>query len=449
MNHRLNSLIAFTAMLTVLPAQAQAIQNDFYEFTVVTHDSLSDSANFGRAVEVDSGIVAVGMLSQTFPVPTSGRVFLYEAESGDFIRHISVQDEFNDSFGFSLSADNGLLAVGSRLAMNRDGVQAGGVFLYDIRSGELIREFFAGDGEQYDFFGHDVALKGDTLVVGASGVDFGTEYQAGAAYVFDVSTGEELAKLVASDGEGFDLFGQYLAFDEGLITVGAIGVSVPGPGFGAVYLYDAESFEQQAKITNVSARSFGVSMAVHHGTLAIGAHAAGSDGGGAVYLFDAKTYDPIGELSPESHRVDEYFGWRMDAHDGWLAVSAPGNDYDGIGIGSAYIFDLDSQAQIARLLHASPAFGDGFGNDIALDQDSVVIGSIEDSIKDRNGSAYLYNISCRGDLNRDLQITIDDINAFVQLFIIQDLSADLDQNGVLNYFDLSIIINAYRLGCGV
>jgi len=448
MHNWIHRSVSATAVLACVVSSSHAQSNDFYDRFVVTHDSLQSNANFGRAVEVDSGIVAVGMMRITNPDEIPGRVFFFHAETGEFIREITAENDFNDVFGMSLSADNGVIAVGARLAKNHLGTETGGVYLYDMKTGLPISKFFPEDGEQYDFFGNDIALDGDTLVVGAWGVDDGMEYQRGAAYVIDTRTGEQLAKLTASDGKGFDQFGYYITIGEGLIAVSAIGADVQGPGSGSVYLYNAKTFQEIGVLSNGQAPGFGSSVVIHRGILAIGAHGYRDDIDSRVYLFDTHTLEEIGSLIPDEQRLDEYFGWRMDAHEGRLAVVAPGNSFDGVGVGSSYIFDLETQTQIARFLHAAPEFGDSFGSDIAISDHHVVIGSDEHNIDSRHGSAYLYSIRCRGDFNRDLRITLEDINSFLELYALQDPAADLDENGELDYFDLSVLMNAYKQGCG-
>jgi len=65
----------------------------------------------------------------------------------------------------------------------------------------------ASDGAMYDIFGRSVSLSGDRLVVGAASDDKGKN--SGSAYVFEWngSTWEEKSKLTASDGAEGDFFG--------------------------------------------------------------------------------------------------------------------------------------------------------------------------------------------------------------------------------------------------
>ena len=67
----------------------------------------------------------------------------------------------------------------------------------------------AADGAAWDWFGHSVALSGDTAVVGAPSDDVGANEYQGSAYVFTRSgtTWSQQAKLTAADGAREDAFG--------------------------------------------------------------------------------------------------------------------------------------------------------------------------------------------------------------------------------------------------
>ncbi len=62
-------------------------------------------------------------------------------------------------------------------------------------------------------FGSDVAIFGDTAIVGADDEDVGANGNQGAAYIFVRSGGvwKQQAKLTASDGAKEDYFGRNVA----------------------------------------------------------------------------------------------------------------------------------------------------------------------------------------------------------------------------------------------
>ena len=85
----------------------------------------------------------------------------------------------------------------------------------------------ASDGTANDAFGSNVAVSGDTVVVGAFGDDIGSNSGQGSAYVFVRPAGgwsgplQESAKLIASDGEASASFGISVAVSGDTVVVGA------------------------------------------------------------------------------------------------------------------------------------------------------------------------------------------------------------------------------------
>ena len=83
------------------------------------------------------------------------------------------------------------------------------VLLCPLVSGQEII-LRASDADVGDFFGRSVAISGSTAIVGAYQDDDDGE-NSGSAYLFDTSTGTQIAKLRASDAAGDDLFGWSVA----------------------------------------------------------------------------------------------------------------------------------------------------------------------------------------------------------------------------------------------
>ena len=96
--------------------------------------------------------------------------------------------------------------------------------------------YYAGIG----YFGHSVAIDGETLVVGASGMEWagsnptGVGSNQGVVYVYTPQTSGDptawvlRATLRADDGGGGDQFGRSVAISEDTIVVGAPGVESNG-----------------------------------------------------------------------------------------------------------------------------------------------------------------------------------------------------------------------------
>ena len=108
-----------------------------------------------------------------------------------------------DSFGISVAIDGTKAIVGAY--QNRGGSHnSGSAYLFDVTTGAELAKLIPNDAGDFDWFGWSVGISGNTAIVGAwRDDDNGSD--SGSAYLFDVVTGAQLAKLTPSDGaEGDD-----------------------------------------------------------------------------------------------------------------------------------------------------------------------------------------------------------------------------------------------------
>jgi len=235
-----------------------------------------------------------------------------------------------------------------------------------------------------DHFGRNVALDGDTLVIGVPdedsagiGVNSGLETSnaesgSGAVYVFVRNNGvwSQQAYIKASNTGGGDAFGASVAISGDTVVVGAPGedghlltgsTSSPpdntttGDGAsasGAAYVFtrSGTTWSQQAyiKASNAGANdNFGTSVAINVDTLTVGAPdedgggvgiTTGSpndtttgnaaSGSGAVYLFtrSGTTWSQHAYLKASNTETGDAFGTGISISGTKLGVGAPGED---------------------------------------------------------------------------------------------------------------------------
>ena len=109
--------------------------------------------------------------------------------------------------------------------------------VYDMSTGEELFKLVPRDISYRNFFGFSVAIEGNLAIVGAWGDDGAGEF-SGAAYLFDVHTGNELAKLTASDAAEGDSFGIDVGISSDKAIVGAYRKNGDGGvTSGAVYVF--------------------------------------------------------------------------------------------------------------------------------------------------------------------------------------------------------------------
>jgi hypothetical protein len=154
----------------------------------------------------------------------------------------------------------------------------------------------AADAAGGDQFGSEVALAGDTALVGAPFDDIGIRAEAGSAYVF-VRSGTvwtQQAKLRASDAAAMDQFGYSVAVSGNVALIGAaFDNNQRGTDAGSAYTFvrSGTAWTQRIKATapdGAAGDFFGWSVALTAGTAVVGAiqdnTSAGADAGSA-YVY--------------------------------------------------------------------------------------------------------------------------------------------------------------------
>ena len=300
----------------------------------------------------------------------------------------------------------------------------------------------ASNTDVQDFFGDSVAIDGDTVVIGTSNEDSNatgvngnqadnSAEDAGAAYVY-VRDGSgnwsQQAYLKASNTEAGDSFGESVAIDGNTIVVGAdredsaaTGVNGPdnnlAPGSGAAYVFVRDgsgNWSQQAylKASNTDAEDdFGEWVAIDGDTIVVGANdesssATGVNGdqadnsaedAGAAYVFvrdGAGNWSQQAYLKPSNTDAGDDFGNSVAIDGNTIVVGADREFSIATGIngdqadnsafeaGAAYVFVRDGSgnwSQQAYLKASNTDEVDSFGESVAIDGDTIVIGAILES----------------------------------------------------------------------
>ena len=303
-----------------------------------------------------------------------------------------------DDFGVSVAISGNTALVGA--TGNDDaGGSSGSAYLFDITTGNQLTKLTASDAATGDSFGTSVALSGNTALVGASGND--------SAYLFDITTGNQLTKLTASDAATGDRFGWSAAISDNTALVGA----TRNDDAGSAYLFDITTGNQLTKLTASDAAAgdeFGWSMAVSGNTALVGA--LGNDDAGSAYLFDIATGNQLAKLTASDAATGDRFGYSVAISDNIALVGATHNDDAGFDSGSAYLFDITTGNQLAKLTASDAAAGDEFGWSVAISGNTALVGAFgDDHAGFASGSAYLFDITTGNQLAK---LTASDATAF-------------------------------------
>ena len=179
-------------------------------------------------------------------------------------------------------------------------------------------------GKPFNDFGKAVALSGTTALVGASHTD-GIAPVSGAAYIFERGAGgwAQSKVLINPDTGERHILGRSVALFEGTAVVGAPGAY----GFsGAFFVWQkgGEGWRYQQRIlpdSSLAHHQFGENVAMDQDLIAVGAH-LGTTSPGAIYLFRHE-----GDTWRQEVRLAEQFnsfGTTLGVSNGTVAVGAQG-----------------------------------------------------------------------------------------------------------------------------
>lgn len=306
-----------------------------------------------------------------------------------------------ERFGSAIASDGQSIVAVSELydRIVGLGIAAGSVTLFDADTWQVIRQVWASDAAEGDQYGYAVSLDGGVLAVGAPR-DSDLGHWSGAAWLVDVATGQELHKLLASDGATGDRLGRSIAISGGRVAVGA---PFESDGRGAVYVFDVASGQQLAKLRPtgaVASRGFGWSVALEEDLLLVGAPLEDPDltpKRGEVYLFDVATMQQLVQLRPAQPQLPQYpfgnFGQDVALEGSLALVGAPWLVAADGTVGCAYVIDLTTQTPLQRLHPEEGLDGDQFGISCALRDGLALVGAIgyDDGFAQYAGAAWVFD----------------------------------------------------------
>lgn len=339
----------------------------------------------------------------------------------------------------ALPAPAGLTWFGSAVAIS-DGTAMvgtlddyGSVFVYRRTGAGWTQQQWLESSQPRDggAFGSSIALRGSTAVIGESGwartlaaAGAGTApdrtgqvrdaAEPYAAYIYreEAGTWRQVARLLADDGgmggpgSVSSTFAMTLAVDGGTVAVGAWGhgVDPERPEQGAVYVYSdgADGWQQVQRLTADDGRAndhFGTALALQGTTLLIGAKDAtwrrDRPRQGAVYVYERidGTWVQRQKLYADEARANAMFGQSLALDGDTALVGAPNGGEQDVN-GAAYVLARANGLWLVgqKLTAQNGELLDSFGNKVALSGHRAVVGA-HDAPADgvmQQGAAFVF-----------------------------------------------------------
>jgi hypothetical protein len=301
--------------------------------------------------------------------------------------------QFDDHLGSAVAGEGGTWVVGVPGHFGQ-----GQALVFDATATGAVQTglLWPNDLSSQDGFGSAVAIHGDVIAVGVPGDD-DTTFGAGSVYVFERFFGVWLqtAKLQAAVPSASASFGSAVATGDGWIAVGAPFDSSAAPFTGRISLFQKTQSGwvlRQEESGTAPFERYGTSLAIHGGTMAVGAPGSGT---GRVELFDAALWKwlPGPTLFPTGASSAAEFGCAVDVFANRVLVGARSDETDAPGAGAAYLFANTGAGwtQRQRFSPLTPAINDRFGASVGVGDEWMLVGSPGDDVAALDGgSAHLF-----------------------------------------------------------
>jgi hypothetical protein len=385
MNHGFLSCLAMSGLLALAGLQSAKADIINEDYTILPAGGQTGD-RFGTAVATSGGRVVVGAPYDDENGPDAGAVYIYDSgTAGELYKLMAGDGGSVAHFGHSVAIHNGIVAIGAPLDSEL-GNNAGAVYLFDLETGQQLLKLLPQDGAVGDEFGNSVSIHNGIVLAGAWRADeHGLD--SGAAYLFDATTGNQLEKLLPASGGNFQTFGVSVALDANTVAVGSrtYFTITDGFTFAKVHLFEVSSGDPtgllQASVENYNGDQGGMfaeCLAMDNGLLAVGAPSRSVffDHSGAVHVFDLGTGQQLQFIYPADGHDRDHFGISLAFNQGILAIGAHEDDDVASSGGSAYLFSTADGTQLDKLLIAGAANSDRFGSSICMENGLVAGGAI-------------------------------------------------------------------------
>ena len=414
----------------------------------------SSSDEFGKKVSISNNVAIISAVSEKSEEGSnSGVVYLIDVVSNKILHTIVNPNNYGgdaeDDFGYDVSID-GNYCIASALESDTSGTSSGVVYVFDVYTGELLRTlenpstYSTGAS---DMFGYSIELYDNKCIVGAPYEDDAGGTSSGAAYIFDITTGELLHTLVNPNVYGTslsDYFGRAVAiYGDKCIMNGYGEDEVDAESSGKAYIFSVNTGNLLHTIDNPNAYGtpstdyFGYSVSIYKNKCIVGAPNEDEVSGlsaGKAYIFDVNSGELLltlgGSLSAEA-----YFGRASALSDTICVIAAP---YEGNG-GKVYVYDVNTGVLLNTIYNFTPynaGGSDNFGCDVSVDGSKCVIGAYleDDTGGTSSGAAYYVKVdnSLLSEHIMETAIVLEEIsnlsndiiaNAYEQIVAVQNPNA--------------------------
>jgi hypothetical protein len=246
-----------------------------------------------------------------------------------------------------------------------------------------------------DRFGSSIAADGDHIVVGSTG-----HSGLGGAYVFYNNSGTyDTLAILRPSGENSSMYeyGNSVSISGDVIIIGGQGMSDYEV---LVFVKPLTGWEDMTETASLSSSNptvsdaFGSSLSISGDVIVVGDHQSGYVN---IYEKPSEGWEDMTEtavLLPSDPVSGQVFGVAVSIDESTIVVGAESSEVAGVATGAAYVYEKPgtnwiSMTETAKLTASDGLVGDEFGNAVAIDNTTIVVGA--KSVDGGKGAAYVFD----------------------------------------------------------
>ncbi len=357
---------------------------------------------FGWHFDIEGDVMIVGRPSLDLNNQNiMGAAFVFHRENGswslaDTLFSTSSPGDMNTSFGseIDIQGDRAILGAWSEDVGGKENQGAAYIFRRSGNTWEEEAKLTAFDGDTSDIFGTGVSLYDEYVVVGAMRDDYPGVEDQGSAYIYKLEGTNWVfdTKITSSQPTETGFYGEQVSIDNDYLIVGARREPAGGATLnGTAYIYERDTISgiwtEVERIVPSLLESFGQSFGASvdlSGNVAVVTNSCTTINdticAGAVFVFEriGGSWQETQVLSLSDPVSSDFFGSKVEIRDTTILVSAQGRDVDGNeDQGAAYLYQLlDGSWTLKKTLVASDGgVDDLFGIEVGIDQDILAVGA--------------------------------------------------------------------------
>jgi WD40 repeat protein len=262
--------VNIAALIIVAPVRAEFGQLLFR----LTASDAAARDYFGNRVDISGATIIVGAPDPVSNSNGIGSAYLFDAKTGQELFTLTAPEPTAKSyFNVTIFGDRAIVGGSTKDA----------AFVFDVTTGQHLNTLVTSAGSSTA----EIDLFGNTAIIGVPGVD-SAAMNAGAAYVVDLSTGHQRFKLTASDAVAGDSLGNSIVNKKAAIS-GNKAIVATSPSRRAAYVFDVTTGEELFKLVGGDCVDIDDNVAI------VAVNSANNVG--TAYLFDVTTGQELRKLN--------------------------------------------------------------------------------------------------------------------------------------------------------